>query len=248
VFACRESRSVTNERWFDKMAKQMAKTISLGQLSSLISVLLTNAHLDNLPREDAQLIIDSPALVGSRFDDFLKSTAEKLRKFKNSIFEYVDRVVIPATTGKFIARERFVIGTSPDAPAKISGFGGKFKMWFLEGDGKIEDSIGEKTLCYQKLRRSSRDRSIIAELGGEELAETTLSDMFFFIKKQKNDEHGALLHNGWVNIFHIKDSVGVLRNVDVCCSGDGWFVDAYSVEVPIVWSGGSHVFSRISAP
>src|SRR3989344_8812300 len=56
----------------------------------------------------------------------------------NFLLEFVGTVVIPATTIKFVAKDKFVINTKRNAPVKISYVGGNFTEWFLCGDRKIE--------------------------------------------------------------------------------------------------------------
>lgn len=147
---------------------------------------------------------------------------------------------------KFVAKDRFVFNTKHNAQVKISAVWGNFTNWFLSGKGKTEDPISEQTLRYHKLRQSSVDGPIITELGDEDKALTTLSEMFFLMEKQKNGEDGVLLNNGYGNIFYIKDQNGVLRTVDVRWCDDGWDVDANSVEDPSRWYDGYQVFSRNS--
>jgi len=90
------------------------------------------------------------------------------------------------------------------------------------------------------------DAPIIAELGGNEKAETTLTEVFSLMEKQPNGEEGALLNNGWWNILYVKDQNGVLRTVSVCWLVDGWNVYARSVGDPYGWYDGYQVFSRNS--
>jgi hypothetical protein len=90
------------------------------------------------------------------------------------------------------------------------------------------------------------DGPIIAELGGEEKSETTLSEMFSLMEKQGKGEDGVLLNNGYANIFYIRDLAGVLRAVGVRWGGGGWGVGADSVGGPDRWDGGYRVFSRNS--
>lgn len=161
-----------------------------------------------------------------------------------SILEFISTIVVPATTTKFLAKEKFVINTKRNAPVKISYLGENFTAWFLNGDGKNEDPISEQTLRYHKLRQSSADGPIIAELGGAEKSETTLSEMFSLMEKHSED--GVLLNNGGANIFYIKDNAGVLRAVDVGWRDDGWYVNAGSVGDQDRWFGGRRVFSRNS--
>ncbi len=163
-----------------------------------------------------------------------------------SILELVSTVGVAATTSKLVAKEKFVVNTKRNAPVKISYLGNNFTAWFLNGDGKTKDPISEQTLRYHKLRKSSVDGPIIEELGGEAKAETTLSEMFSLMEKQKHGEDGVLLNNGYANIFYIRDSAVVLRAVDVHWSDVGWDVDANSVENPLRWRGGFRVFSRNS--
>lgn len=164
----------------------------------------------------------------------------------NNVLELIGMIVVPATVSKFVAKEKFVRGTGHKAKVKISYLGDNFTSWFLNGDGKTEDLISEQTLRYHKLRQSSVDGPIIPELGGAEKSETTLSEMFSLMEKQKNGESGPLLNNGRWNIFYIRDQSGVLRTVSVDWDDGGWFVDAYPVENPYEWYCGCQVFSRKS--
>jgi hypothetical protein len=167
-------------------------------------------------------------------------------KTKPSILELVSTVVVSATISKFVAKEKFVRDTGRKAKVKIRYLGDNFTSWFLNGDGKTEDPISEQVLCYHKLRQPSVDGPIIAELGGAEKSETTLSEMFFLMEKQGNGEDGVLLNNGYSNIFYIKDISGVIRSVHVYWDGDGWVVFAFSVQYPYGRFDGRQAFSRNS--
>jgi hypothetical protein len=185
------------------------------------------------------------------FKQFLRKepcwTNEKDHQQTPAILELVSTVVIPATTRKFVAKERFVRDIGPKAKVKISYLGDTFTEWFSSGDEKIEDPITEQTLRYHKLRQLSVDGPIIAELGGAEKSETTLSEMFSLMEKQGKGEDGVLLNNDYANIFYIKDSALVLRTVCVRWSVvGGWYVFARFVEHPRRWRVGYQVFSRNS--
>jgi hypothetical protein len=169
-----------------------------------------------------------------------------IEEIKEVLLGLVGTVVVPATTAKLVAKDKFVVNTDDGAPVKISFIWDNFKVWFLKGGGKIEDPITQQSLRYAKLLKSSVDGQIIAELGGAEKSETTLSEMFSLMEKQKNGEDGVLLTNGYANIFYIKDRNGVLRAVHVRWNGDGWRVYANSIGGPSAWSGGRQVFSRSS--
>jgi len=161
-----------------------------------------------------------------------------------SLLEFVSTVVIPATTKKFIARDNFIVDTSEKAKVKICFLGDNFEENFL---GKTEDAIVEITLRYYKLRKGSVDNPIIAEIGGKEKAETTLTEMFSLMEKQPNGEKGALLTNGYANIFYIRDTNGVLWAVHCHWGDGGWVVHDSSTGLPLVWIAGFQVFSRNSS-
>lgn len=182
-------------------------------------------------------------------DAFLRGEYELTkvaRSVKPALLKLIGTVVVPATTGIFVAKKKFVRDTSRKAKVRISYPGDNFKTWFLNDDGKTEDSIIEQTLRYHKVWKSSADGPIIAELGGEESAETTLPLMFALMEKQGKGEDGVLLTNDYANIFYIKDNAGVLRTVRVNWVPGGWDVDAssLSVERSCEWHTGLRVFSR----
>jgi len=166
----------------------------------------------------------------------------------NSLLEFVGIVLVPATTGKFIARDKFVINTKRNAPVKISCVNYNFKEYFLSGDGKTKDPMSEHALRYAKLCKESEDGTTIKELGGEAKAETTLSEMFSSMEKQGEGEDGALLNNGGANLFYIQDCSGVLRVVCVFWRDKdaGWRIRAFPVEDSGHWSVGDQVFSHNS--
>lgn len=215
------------------------------------------ARLFKLQASVGKLVLDGkrdPEKIANIFQAIIDGSTvssfdKKLDTFPNPlvyILEPVSRVMVPATTGKLVAKEKFVPDTGRKAKVKISYLGDNFTAWFLNGDGKTEDPISEQTLRYHKLRKSSVDGPIITELGGEAKAETTLSEMFSLMEKQKHGEDGVLLNNGYANIFYIKDQNGVLRSVYVYWDVVGWGVFAYSVVRPDRWRGGCQVFSRNS--
>jgi len=169
------------------------------------------------------------------------------------LLHLVSTVYVSAHAEQFVAKTAFVLNTKRRAPVKISYLGDNFISWFLRDEGKTENpprltdgQVAEQTLRYHTLQRSSVDTPIIAELGGEGKVETTLTELFSLMQKQKHGGKGSLLINGWANIFYIRDINGVLRAVSVSWDGGGWGVSAVSREGPIAWRGGRRVFSRNS--
>jgi hypothetical protein len=208
-----------------------------------------------------QLIVNLGGQEGDQWEEELKKFLRKEPCWSNgrvaqvtkpkptpSILRLVSTVVIAATTSKFVAKDKFVVNTKGNAKVLISEVWDDFTSWFLSGDGKTEDPESEQTLRYHKhkLRKSSADGPIVTELGGEEKSETTLTEMFSLMEKQKNGEDGVLLNNGYANIFYIRDQNGVLRAVLVYWRDGGWGVGAGSVEDPGRWGDGFQVFSRNS--
>lgn len=159
------------------------------------------------------------------------------------LLEAVGTVEISAIAERFVTQEKFVVNTSRKAPVKISYIGDNFREWFL---GKIEEPMTEATLRHAKLLKYSADGTILAELGNTQ--ETALAQVYALMKCQPNGESGALLTNGYANIFYVVDINGILRAVCVHWVGGGWGVSASSVGDPGRWDDGSRVFSRNSLP
>jgi len=118
----------------------------------------------------------------------------------------------------------------------------RFKEWFICSKRPINGSIAGHKLRYYVLSRSAMNMSIIAELGGEAKSATELSQLFWLISAQKSYEDGALLNNGYANLFYIVDNSGLLRTVYVINRG-GWCVIANSIDDVYEWREGSRVFS-----
>ena len=182
------------------------------------------------------------------FDEAMKRVQEwiddGLVVVPEPILTFLSTITIPSTTSQFVAKDKFVVNMSDDAPVKISHLGGNFTTWFLNGSGKTEDPISGQTLRYAELCKASVDAPIIAELGGEAKSETTLAELFFLVEKQKCGEDGVLLNNGWANIFYVRDQDGLLRAVRVGWLVVGWYLYADALEVPRGWRDGNQVFSR----
>ena len=181
-------------------------------------------------------VVEESPLIERIADMIAESCRPKLLELAGSVH-------IPATTERFMAKDRFVLDKSDSAKVKISYLGENFKAWLLD---KVEEPFGGSTLQVLKLTQQSLDGPIIAELGGEEKAETTLSEIHALMAKQPNGEQGKLLTNGYANIFYVRDITGVLRAVSVYWYGDGWDVYADSISGPSRWDDGFQVFSRNS--
>ena len=173
---------------------------------------------------------------------FLRGELVILEPPKPKLLEFVGTISVSAVK-EFVAKKKFVINIGDNALVKVSYLGDNFREQFL---GKIEKSFPGSELRYQKLMKSSVDDSIINKLGGKAKAETTLAEVFSLMEKQGNGQSGALLTNGWWNIFYVHDINGVLRTVLIYWSGVGWHVDAHSAEHRACWFADYLVFSRNS--
>ena len=149
------------------------------------------------------------------------------------LLEHIDTITLQMTTDQFIARDELAVGVNG-----IVYVSENFKQWFVP---KVESLGTEITLRYAKLLEASLDAPIIEELGNT--AETMLAYIAALMKRQKTDKSGALLTNGYANVFYVKDVMGVLRAVDVYRRDDGWLVFASSVSHPRRWHDGYRVFS-----
>lgn len=149
-----------------------------------------------------------------------------------TVLEKLGEAVFPGSA-KFIATEKF---TEPKF-----WLSNNFKVWMLP---KVEDGVKPSTLAYGRLVQANKDAVILASLGGEEKAETSLTEMFQLLELQENGEEGVLLIDGRANIFYILDVTGVLRAVYARWSGGQWELLADLTSDPYDWRAENRVFSR----
>lgn len=180
--------------------------------------------------------------VGENGPKLLLQDKLKIESVRESVINQLGTTTTSMTTERFVAKDKFT--TDPNG-IKFRGILGDFNKWFLAGDGKIEEPIGERILHYGDLIKDSTDGLIIEELGGEAKVETTLTELYDLLKKQPNGEAGALLVNGYSNIFYIRDTGGVLRDMFVYWRGYYWLVYSHFIGCPL-WIAGSRVFFRSS--
>ena len=148
--------------------------------------------------------------------------------------EKLGTISVPAT-GKFIASDHF---TTSNKAVKIAWLGDNFQQHFLT---KVEEPQAETELRISRRKKTSLDAPILAELGSA--AETTLASIWELLKKQPNGESGIIPINSYSNIFYVRDVNGVFWAVRVFLYGDGWRVNAHSVEYSLEWLGDYLVFS-----
>ena len=197
---------------------------------------------ENLSTEDAQWVImngkEAVALFVSAVANRAKTVAQTVVTLLGPI---VSTFVVPATTEKFVAKDKFKVDTSKKAKVKIAYLGDNFEEWFL---GKEEAPFAGSTINGRKLEKNSIDDPILAELGGNEAAETTLTEMYAAMAAQPNGESGSLLNDGRANIFYIEDINGTLCAVRVLWHSGGWRVNAHLIGHPLEWDANDRVFAR----
>lgn len=155
----------------------------------------------------------------------------------------------PKHTQKFIAKNNFLTDRKL---LRISHISRVFKSRFLD---KVEHPLSETTLCYGRVLKPSTDTSIIEQIGNNAV-ETTLTEMFYHMKKQGQirGQSGALLvEDRAINLFFIRDINNELCDVTVSWYGDGWNLDAkfgsehpWACKEPHKWDTDTRVFYRSS--
>lgn len=150
----------------------------------------------------------------------------------------ISTIEVPAI-GAFSVDTHFRVGETDGV--KISWIGEDFRRAF---GGRVEDSVAEATLHVHKLIETETDVSIIAELGGEAMAEVTLGQLWCLLKAQGYGQEGNLLVDGRVNIAHVRAA----DLWSVYCRWlslyGGWRVRAGPMMGPGRWGGGDRVVSR----
>lgn len=153
-------------------------------------------------------------------------------------------ITLPPTTENFVTRNRFVLAMDPKK-VMIGYILGDFVTWFM---GKVEAPVAESTLRYYELQRNAPDEDILAGVGGEARAETTLTEIFSLMERQRLGKDGILAINGWENIFFVRDQAGTLRSVAVHWCDSAWYVDAARIgRKDIEWPIRDRVFVRVNA-
>lgn len=109
---------------------------------------------------------------------------QEVAKPKSPLLQLVTTVDLPAVD-TFSAKEHFEVGEVDSV--KIGWIGDDFKNNFSE---KTESNVQAATLRVHKLRRRSVNGPIIAELGGEAVAETALAQMWELLEPFFRIERG----------------------------------------------------------
>ncbi len=135
---------------------------------------------------------------------------------------------MPAAERKFFVRKCFNVNDDEKAEVKIRYLNDIFinKLY-----SKIELFKPKRTVRRHKLLMNIIDKSMVIRLGGEEIAVTTLQDVWHLIKMQGKGEKGHLLTNGKVNIFFIYDENKEIMVLSLDWNEFGWGIEAFSTEL-----------------
>jgi len=138
-----------------------------------------------------------------------------------SILEWIWYLRLPATTEKFVARERFVVNETDPSRVMISRMSMSFRELFL---GIVEEPKQESTLNYGRIRDFAKDPKVLEFLGDK--AGTSLTEMFFFMERMFDKP----CRNSRYYFFYIPDVNGVLRKVSLYPYPKfGWNIEVYDL-------------------
>jgi hypothetical protein len=154
----------------------------------------------------------------------------------------VGTIDVPATEFRFVARDHFVINTGENVQVEIARFGENFTTRFL---GKVEQPFGGSTLRYGDLSRAAEHDSVIAELGGEERAQTTLVECFscMLTHAQENKKNNTVPDRR-SHVFYVPDINEVICAVDFRWYDDGCHMYAYPTSIADKWPEGTRIYYR----
>ncbi len=150
------------------------------------------AAIANLPRPPQ---IDKDTALG------WANNGEELGRVLGSV------LLPPVAAKQFIAREKFVVNTSPEAHVKISFIGANFQNWHLSA---IEEAASPAELGFFTLETAMFDKDIIAKIGGVSKAIVSLADVYSKMEKQPHEPKspaGDFLTSGHANISYVPQAV-----------------------------------------
>jgi hypothetical protein len=199
-------------------------------------------HFNSLPTEDAQWAIQNPKDAAALCITAIRNRNNGVPKTERTYRILQPVMPKPVERRPFNADETFF---NKKSGVKMIGHGSNFKSWF---GGKVEEDVPDGELRPLTLTQSANDSEIIADLGGETAAEVTLAETWRLMERQANGGEGALLNNGWANIFYVRDRDMVLRAVCFFWLDNGWraFADVLGVGGRFKWDDRRRVFSRNS--
>lgn len=198
--------------------------------------------LQNLSVEDAQWVIINGKKAAELFVLAVMHRNRIVADFFKVLGPAVSKLIVPATIETFVARDKFKVNTTDNEAVKISSLGRKFLSLFLE---KSEAEFAGSVVGWRRLEKHAMNSAILTELGGQQVAKTTLAELFAVLSAQPNGESGDL-SSSWANIFYIENINSLLSAVVVSWEESGWSIEAFAVESGSDWDPGDRIFFRNS--
>lgn len=139
------------------------------QTATLMGRLVEHQEYFNpLPSADAQWVIQNPKIAATLCVTAIKGRPkEPAPEREYGVLHPISAK--PVESGPFKADDTFF---GKNSGVKMVSHGSNFTKWFT---GKVEEDVPDGELHAFTLTQAAYDRDIIADLGGEEKAETTLS-------------------------------------------------------------------------
>jgi hypothetical protein len=156
------------------------------------------------------------------------------------LLEPLDTALVRGTSAPFVVREQFTNASG----VTFSAVWNEFKKRFFS---KVEKASGDTRLRRYRLITIAPDGPIIAELGGPTRVESPLAAVHALIRAQSGGQEGFLQTNGYANIFYSRDERAELCAIRVGWDGEGWVIDAISVDDPLAWNGKHQIYSPVPA-
>ncbi len=210
-------------------------TISKQQMAVMVARFVEfQEKFSPMSKADAQFVIQDTAAA---IDLIVKAIAK--RNAIVGLCKNLNAVELPATTDVFNAQTYF--WCNPERPVKMSDFSIHFFEWFYaKTEGiKVRRLLNKSRLLTLLLSSGP----IIADIGGEESAETFMVDIVYLVEQQPNGEKGHLDTNGNANIFFVRNSANHLKEVSVSWAGKSWLFQAHSLDSGHAREDGSIIFS-----
>ncbi|HEY2384350.1 MAG TPA: hypothetical protein VGK48_24505 [Terriglobia bacterium] len=135
-------------------------------------------------------------------------------------------IAIPLTGG-LTAAQAFAPDMTGRASLRLVSVLPNFVRWF---SAKREAAAAPLSLEWFELQRNASHSAILAAWKDDTGVETTLAAAYWLITQQPAGQPGLLATNGFGSAFYVRDSSGSLRSVNIHWCGDGWSVDAMSIE------------------
>jgi len=163
------------------------------------------------------------------------------------LLEPVSTIKLPAVA-EFRAVDHFLVGGKAPGGIEIGFINDHFQAAFLEGDGKVENSIPPTSLRVSRLLRNSLDLPIIEALGGQQVVGVSLAHVWMMIEEYIRCLPTGIQHiSGLWNVYYVLDNdSGQLMEVDTRWSvWQQWELRAFPLTFQEEWVEGVYVFSPL---